>query len=33
LGLVKKKLALNDKKLRTQINENCNDISSVDKNK
>jgi hypothetical protein len=31
--LVKQKVALKDKKLRTQINGKCNDISSADKNK
>jgi hypothetical protein len=32
-GLVKQKLALKDKKLRTQIKRKFNDISGADKNK
>jgi hypothetical protein len=32
-GLVKQKIALKDKKIRTEINEEVNDIGSADKNK
>jgi hypothetical protein len=32
-GLMEQKIALKDKKLRTQINGKCNDISSAAENK